>query len=149
MSFHIQHQPFQIFTLRVIDVHRMIGRLRALVQNAHAAPRHGRRREHGRAEVVLCHDLRAGECKQNASMPNLLTRLCIELAIALQGVAQGVFVFGESRGIEYNQIILKCVLLVLFLHQHRLLQATAKVVKICEVARRPFHLFRACVQGVV
>ena len=35
--FHIEHQPFEILPFGVIDVDRVVGRLRELVQDAHVA----------------------------------------------------------------------------------------------------------------
>ena len=35
--FHIQHQPFQVFSFGVVNTYRMVSRLRQLVQNTHTA----------------------------------------------------------------------------------------------------------------
>ena len=46
----IQHQAFQVLALGMIDVYRMVGRLRKLMQYPHLATRDSRSREYRRAE---------------------------------------------------------------------------------------------------
>ena len=75
----------------------MVRRLRQLVQDANVASRHGCCREDCRAKVFLADGLRTREGEQDAARLDLLECLDVQLAIALQSVAQGVAVLGEGR----------------------------------------------------
>lgn len=79
----VEYQSLQVFALGMVDADRVVGRLGELVQDAHAAARHGGCREDGRAEVLLADCLRAGEGEQDTSGFDFLECLDVELAIAL------------------------------------------------------------------
>ena len=57
-SFNIQYQPFQIFTLGVINAHRVVGGLCQLVKYANVALCHCRSGKYCCAEILLAHNLR-------------------------------------------------------------------------------------------
>ena len=59
MLLDVKHQVFQILALGVIDIYRVVGRLRKLVEYAHTSPRYRRSREECRAEQLFRHRLRA------------------------------------------------------------------------------------------
>ena len=84
----------------------MVGRLGELVQDAYTATRHGRCGEDGCAEVVFCHHLRAGEGEEDASGAYLLECLSIELAVAHECVAEGIFVLGKGGRVEDDEVVL-------------------------------------------
>ena len=90
----------------MINIHRMVGRLRQLVQDAHATSGHGGSRKDSCAEIFLADSLRTGESEQDASRFDFLESFHIQFAIALQGIAQGIPVFGKGGWVEDNQVIL-------------------------------------------
>ena len=53
LLFYIQHQSLKIFTLRVVDIYRMVCRLMQLMQDAHLAVSLYGSSKHGIAEVVF------------------------------------------------------------------------------------------------
>ena len=61
---HIENQSLEIFAFGVVDVYRVVGRLRQLVEYAYVAAGDGCGREYGRAEQLLGDSLRAGEGKE-------------------------------------------------------------------------------------
>ena len=89
----------------MVDIHGVIGWLRQLMQDANASARLGRGAEYSQTEVLFAHYLRAGEGEQDSSGLDLLEGDCVELAVALQGVAQHVFVLGECGRIENDQVL--------------------------------------------
>ena len=103
--FDVKHQTFQILTLRMVDVNRVVGRLCELVQNTHLATGDGCCRKYGRAEQLLRYGLRAGERKENASLANLRHRASVEPLVALQSVAEHLVMLGECRWVEDNHIV--------------------------------------------
>ena len=54
---HVQEQPLQVLPFRMVDVHRMVGRLVQPVKDAHTAPCLGGRREDRKGERLLVHHL--------------------------------------------------------------------------------------------
>ena len=90
----------------MVDVDRMVARLRELVQDAHAASALGRCREDGVAEVHLVDHLRAGEGEEDAARLDFLEGLGVELGVAAQGIAQGILVLGKGRRVEDNEVVL-------------------------------------------
>lgn len=52
-SFHIQNQTFQIFTFRMVNINRMISRLRQLMKNTNTSSAHGSSRKHCRTKLIL------------------------------------------------------------------------------------------------
>ena len=53
LLFYIQHQSLKIFSLRVVDIYRMVCRLMQLMQDAHLAVSLYGSSKHGIAEVVF------------------------------------------------------------------------------------------------
>ena len=49
--FYVEHQSLKVFTFRMVDVDRMVGRLSELVQDADIATGNGSRREYSHAEL--------------------------------------------------------------------------------------------------
>ena len=49
--FYVEHQSLKVFTFRMVDVDRMVGRLGELVQDADIATGNGSRREYSHAEL--------------------------------------------------------------------------------------------------
>ena len=90
----------------MVDIHRMVGGLRQLVQDADATTRLRRRAEHRQPELLLADHLRAGEGEQDASGADFLERDGVQLPVALQGVAQYVLVLRESGRVEDDKVVL-------------------------------------------
>ena len=93
--FNIEYQPFQVFSLGVIDVDGVVGRLMQLVQDAYFAACHCSSCEHGVAEMILRHYLRAGEREQDAAAFYLLEGLLVEPCIAFQRVVKCAAMLGK------------------------------------------------------
>lgn len=55
--FYVEYQSFKIFTLRVIDVDGVVGRLVELVEDAHLASSLSRCGKHRLAEMLLAYHL--------------------------------------------------------------------------------------------
>ena len=144
LLFHIKHQSFKILTLWMVDVDGMVGRLRELMQDAHLAPRHGRRAEYRKAELLLRHRLRAGKREENASRTNLLKCLHIEFAIAYEGIFQRALMLCKCWRIENYKVItvidsakkLECIL------RKCLVTAVAWEIKLDIGIRQTHSLFR-------
>ena len=86
--FYIQYQAFEVFTLGVVDAYRVVGRLGELVQYAYIPLCHCCGCENCCAEIFFAYDLRAGEGEEYSAGLYLLDSLCVETAVAYEGVAQ-------------------------------------------------------------
>lgn len=104
--FYIQHQTLEVLALGVVDVDRMVGRLRELMEDAYAATALCRGAEYCQTELLLRYSLRAGEGEQNTAVGYLLEGLGIKTAIALQGVVEGAAVLGEGRWVKDDEVML-------------------------------------------
>ena len=90
----------------MVDAYRVVGGLRQLVQDAHAAAGHGSGSEYGSAEILFADGLRTGECEKYASRFDFLESFDVEFPIALQGVAQGIAVLGKCRRVQNDKVVL-------------------------------------------
>ena len=81
--FHIKYQSFQVFAFGVIYADGVVGGLGLLVQYAHLAAALSGGTEHGQAELLLAHGLRARECEQYAAGGDFLEGTGVEAAVAL------------------------------------------------------------------
>ena len=70
----------------MVYIHRVVSRLRQLMQDADVSTRHGGRTEDGQTELLLVHRLRAREGKEDASRTNLFESLGIQFLVTLQSV---------------------------------------------------------------
>ena len=95
--FDVKDETFQIFTFGVINVYRVVGRLRHLVQYPDFSAGYGCRAEYGKSELFSRYGLRTREGKYYASAPNLFECLNVKPFVALQRIVQRVAVFCESR----------------------------------------------------
>ena len=89
----------------MVDVDRMIGRLCQLVQDADFPSALCRRREHREPELLAADSLRARECKQDAAFGKFLHCLEVEFLVTPQGVTQRTPVFGESRRVKHDKVV--------------------------------------------
>ena len=108
--FHVKHQALEVFTLRMIYIDRMIGRLMQLMEYAHLASCLCSSGKDGIAEIVLCNDLRTGEGEDDATWLYLFQCLHIETCIALQGIVKSSTVLGKGWGVENDDIVVACCL---------------------------------------
>ena len=90
----------------MVDAYRVVGGLRQLVQDAHAAARHGSGGEYGSAEILFADGLRTGECEKYASRFDFLESFDVEFPIALQSVAQGIAVLGKCWRVQNDKVVL-------------------------------------------
>lgn len=89
----------------MVYVYRVVCRLVELVQDSHVSPTDCGGREHGETELLLVDSLRATERKENASLFDFLQGNGVEAGVSLDGVADGVFVLGKSRGVQHDQVV--------------------------------------------
>ena len=98
----------------MVNVDRMVGGLCQLVQDADTAPGLGGSTEYGQTEVFFAYHLRAGEGEQDTSWLDLFESDGVQFAVTLQGIAQYVFMFGESWWIQDDEIVVASHLFEIF-----------------------------------
>ena len=89
----------------MVYVYRVVCRLVELMQDSHVSPTDCGGREHGETELLLVDSLRAAEREENTSLFDFLQGDGVEAGVSLDGVADGVFVLGKSRGVQYDQVV--------------------------------------------
>ena len=104
--FYIKHQPLEVLSFRMVNIHRMVARLGKLMEDAHTTSALGCCCKDGIAEVLLVHYLRAREGEEDTARLNLFECLGIELAITTEGIAERVTMLGKGRWVEDNQVVL-------------------------------------------
>lgn len=83
----------------------MVGGLCQLVQDTDTTPGLGGSTEYGQTEIFFAYHLRAGEGEQDTSWLDLFESDGVQFAVTLQGIAQYVFMFGESWWIQDDEIV--------------------------------------------
>ena len=63
LSFHLKYQAFQVFSLGMVNVYRVIGRLAELMEQSHSSACIGRGCKDGFPEVLLAYYLGTGKSK--------------------------------------------------------------------------------------
>ena len=81
--FYIKHQSLEVFTLWMIDVDWMVGRLMKLMQNAHLALCLSCCCEHGCTELLFIYSLRTTEREEDTSLTNTLETFVIQTSVTL------------------------------------------------------------------
>ncbi len=104
--FNIEHQTLEVFSLGMIDIDGMIGRLMQLMKDPNLSPSLCSSCENRVTEVFLRHHLRTTEGKEYATRLYLLQGLHVQSGITFEGMRESPTVLCESRRIENNKIVL-------------------------------------------
>ena len=105
LLFNIKHKSLQIFTLWMIDVDGMVCRLMNLVQDANLTVGLDSSSKDSSTEVLLRHNLRAAERKENTTRLDALQALDIKACVTLKSITQGSTMLGESWRIENDEVV--------------------------------------------
>lgn len=102
---HVKDETFEVFAFWVVDVDGVISGLMELVKNTHVAAALGGCCEDRKTELVLIDGLTAAEGKDDASRTYLLESDGIEACVALEGVAESIFVLCEGGRVKDYEIV--------------------------------------------
>ena len=102
---NIQHQPFEVLAFGMVDINWVVGWLVQLMQDADFSLCHRSSSKDSHSELVFIDGLRATEGEEDAARLYHLESLGVELRVATQGVAKGIFVFSKGRRVEDDEII--------------------------------------------
>lgn len=90
----------------MVDIDGMVSRLMQLMQDANMATALGCRSEYSQTELILVDCLRTTESENNASRLDFLKSYGVESCISFESIAKGFLVFGKSRRIENNEVVI-------------------------------------------